>query len=81
MKHIGKFLGPAGYSSWGIAFDAFGNIYYGGIGDGEQYSWVMRANMTAPLNTTLVFKSSVGAIGDLASCAYPKVDISSLLAA
>ena len=33
MKLLGKFPGPAG-SAWGIAFDAFGHVYYGGMGGG-----------------------------------------------
>lgn len=68
---------PGGYS-WGTAFDAFGYVYYGGAN--APAGWVHRAHMTTPLDATSYFKDADRNCGDMASCTYPKVDISHLLA-
>lgn len=42
--------------------------------------WVVKAHMSTPLDTSLYRLDTARNYGDMASCAYPKVDISGLLA-
>ena len=78
MKHIGLISNYPGGNSFGIAFDAFGYVYYAGTGD--SYGWANRAHISTPLDSSAYYRDSLSTYGDLASCAYPKVDISHFLA-
>ncbi|KAF9580540.1 hypothetical protein BGW38_002787 [Lunasporangiospora selenospora] len=74
VKLIGYYYNSiSGYAygaSWGIAFDDRGNIYYGG---GTGTGWMAVASARDPLNPRGIFRLRNQGVGDLASCAYPKV--------
>ncbi|KAF9980616.1 hypothetical protein BGZ75_008241, partial [Mortierella antarctica] len=89
MKYIGQ-LQVDGVSiaspkvSVGIAFDSLGNVYYSGgthLGGFLNYDsgYVSKASMLHPLVSTKIYSDTAYVI-DLATCAYPTIDISSLLA-
>ncbi|KAF9375024.1 hypothetical protein CPC16_000945, partial [Podila verticillata] len=78
MKLIVRISNHPGDYSWGIAFDTFGYVYYGGAS--APAGWVHRAHTSTLLDTTSYFKDPDRNYGDMASCAYPKVEISHLLA-
>ncbi|KAF9425160.1 hypothetical protein BGZ94_007784 [Podila epigama] len=77
MKYIGKIENELAGYTYGIAFDSFGYVYYGGFGGPGGY--LLKAHMTSPLNTTIVGRDPLNNYGDLASCAYPITDVSALL--
>ncbi|KAG0219096.1 hypothetical protein BGW41_008320, partial [Actinomortierella wolfii] len=78
MKHIGTLSIPNFRNSAAIAFDMDGNVYFGGRFTDET-GYIYKAPMEDPLNGSIVL-TDVPYVIDLATCAYPKNDISHLLA-
>ncbi|KAG0221900.1 hypothetical protein BGW42_007098, partial [Actinomortierella wolfii] len=77
LKYIGTVPLDQGYFA-GLAFDTQGNIYYSGQLPGN-VGFIYKAPMEDPMNGSVVYQGGPYII-DLATCAYPRNDISHLLA-
>ncbi|KAG0331374.1 hypothetical protein BG004_001693 [Podila humilis] len=76
VKYIGKINYPGG-NVWGIAFDVFGTVYY--AGHDSTVGWSYKARMSDPLNSVPYNADKLRNYADMASCAYPKVNLTSLI--
>ncbi|KAG0320663.1 hypothetical protein BGZ99_004382 [Dissophora globulifera] len=85
VKHIGKIRGvPSGAVCWGLAFDGYANVYYAGMvfttATFSNDGWIAKAPMVNPLASTTLLTTTGAQISDLASCAFPKTNVTALLA-
>ncbi|KAF9579429.1 hypothetical protein BGW38_004310 [Lunasporangiospora selenospora] len=87
MKYIGRipWLGADTtttiYRSVGIAFDSYGKVYYCGYTNTATTAstWIRTASMETPLQASIFYTDTGKVYGDMASCAFPRNDISNLL--